>query len=94
MMFNVKENIRPVSYFRTNASDMMNFVTEKKEPVIITQNDEFQAVLIDIESYQNMIDAFNMLKLLRFSENDIKNGRFSEASEVFARVKQKYGVNG
>ena len=50
--------------------------------------------IIDIESYQNMIDAFNMLKLLRFSENDIKNGRFSEASEVFARVKQKYGING
>ena len=37
----------------------MNFVNERKEPLIITQNGESRAVLIDIASYQEMKNAFN-----------------------------------
>ena len=52
MITNVQECIKPISYVKTNAADMMNFVNEKKEPLIITQNGESRAVLIDVESYQ------------------------------------------
>ena len=66
MITNVQECIKPISYVKTNAADMMNFVNDKKEPLIITQNGESRAVLIDVESYQEMKNAFNLLKIIQF----------------------------
>ncbi len=54
MITNVQECIKPISYIKTNAADMMNFVNDKKEPLIITQNGESRAVLIDIEDKAHM----------------------------------------
>jgi len=60
MAINLKEDIRPISYIKTNAADMMKYVTEVKNPIVITQNGEAKAVLLDIESYQNMQNAFSL----------------------------------
>ena len=84
MITNVQECIKPISYIKTNAADMMNFVNDKKEPLIITQNGESRAVLIDVESYQEMKDAFNLLKIIQFSEMDVRAGRTKPATEVFS----------
>lgn len=94
MITDVKECIKPISYIKTNAADMMNFVNEKKEPLVITQNGESRAVLIDVESYQNMKDAFNLLKIIQISEKDVSEGKVKQASEVFANLRGKYNLNG
>ena len=90
MITNVQECIKPIFYVKTNAADMMNFVNDKKEPLIITQNGEFRAVLIDVESYQEMKDAFNLLKIIQFSEMDVQAGRTKPAKEVFSNLRRKY----
>lgn len=90
MITNVKECIKPISYIKTNAADMMNFVNEKKVPMIITQNGESRAVLIDVQSYQEMKDAFNLLKIIQLSQNDIKAGRAELAEKVFADLRKEF----
>lgn len=90
MMTNVKECIKPISYIKTNAADMMNFVNERKEPMIITQNGESRAVLIDVDSYQEMKDAFSLLKIIKLSEKDIAENRTRRADEVFSDLRRKY----
>ena len=75
-----------------NIVDMMNFVNDKKEPLIITQNGESRAVLIDVESYQEMKDAFNLLKIIQFSEMDVQAGRTKPAKEVFSNLRRKYNL--
>ena len=90
MITNVQECIKPISYIKTNAADMMNFVNDRKEPVVITQNGESRAVLMDVESYQEMKNAFNLLKIIQFSGQDIKAGRYKPASDVFANLRRKY----
>ena len=92
MITNVQECIKPISYIKTNAADMMNFVNDKKEPLIITQNGESRAVLIDVESYQEMKDAFNLLKIIQFSEMDVQAGRTKTAKEVFSNLRRKYNL--
>jgi len=92
MIPNVQECIKPISYIKTNAADMMNFVNDRKEPLIITQNGESRAVLIDIESYQKMKDAFNLLKIIQFSEMDVRAGRTKDAKEVFSNLRRKYNL--
>ncbi|MCR5437473.1 MAG: type II toxin-antitoxin system Phd/YefM family antitoxin [Treponema sp.] len=90
MITNVKECIKPISYIKTNAADMMNFVNEKKAPMIITQNGESRAVLIDVQSYQEMKDAFNLLKIIQLSQNDIKAGRAEPAEKVFEDLRKEF----
>ena len=90
MMTNVKECIKPISYIKTNAADMMNFVNERKEPMIITQNGESRAVLIDVDSYQEMKNAFSLLKIIKLSEKDIAENRTRLAEEVFSDLRRKY----
>ena len=90
MITNVQECIKPISYIKTNAADMMNFINEKKEPLIITQNGESRAVLIDIETYQEMKDAFNLLKIIQLSETTVRQGKIKPAQKVFSDLKRKY----
>jgi prevent-host-death family protein len=93
-MLNLKENIKPISYIKTNAAKMMKYVNEQKSPIIVTQNGEAKAVLIDIESYQKTQDAFALLNLIKIAENDIKNGKTRKADDVFSGLRQKIAENG
>ena len=47
-------DIRPVSYLKSRAKDMLNQVNDTHRPIVITQNGEPRAVLQDTESYENM----------------------------------------
>jgi prevent-host-death family protein len=94
MSINLGKDIKPISYIKTNAADMMKYIAEHKNPIIITQNGEAKAALIDIESYQEMQDAFSLLKIIRLAERDIENGRIKPADDVMSNVKKKYGLNG
>ncbi|MFA6143081.1 MAG: type II toxin-antitoxin system Phd/YefM family antitoxin [Candidatus Omnitrophota bacterium] len=91
MSVNFKADIKPISYIKTNAADMMKYINETHSPIVITQNGEARAVLLDIESYQNMENAFTMLGMIRLAEKDIKNGKVKSADEVFADLKNRLG---
>ncbi len=88
MVVNVAENIKPVSYISSNASDVMDYVYENKNPVVITKNGEARAVLIDIETYQKTQDAFALLNIINLAENDIKAKRTRKANVVFSEIKK------
>jgi prevent-host-death family protein len=92
MSINLKEDIKPISYIKTNAADMMKYVNEVRNPIVITQNGEAKAVLVDIESYQNMQDAFNLLKILNLSEKQIEKGLYKKSEKVFEELENRFGI--
>ena len=73
-MVNLAQDLKPVSYVRDHAVEILDYVGNSKSPVIITNDGEAKAVIIDIESYQKTLNAINLAKLLSFGEKDIKNG--------------------
>jgi prevent-host-death family protein len=89
MAINLKEDIKPISYIKTNAAKMMKYVNERKNPIIITQNGEAKAVLIDIETYQDTQDAFALMNIIKIAENDIEKGRTRNAKDVFNDLRKK-----
>jgi prevent-host-death family protein len=89
MAINLKEDIKPISYIKTNAAEMMKYVNERKNPIIITQNGEAKAVLIDIETYQDTQDAFALMNIIKIAEKDIENGRVRKAEDVFKDLRKK-----
>jgi prevent-host-death family protein len=92
MVVNLQEDIRPISYIKTNAADMMKYITDVKNPIIITQNGEAKAVLVDIETYQNTQNAFHLLKMLQLSEHEIEKGNFKTADVVFKNIEAMLGI--
>jgi len=89
MAVNLAMDIKPISYIKTNAANMMKYVNEKRNPIVITQNGEAKAVLVDIQTYQETQDAFALLHLIKIAERDIQNGDFEPAEKVFSDLKKE-----
>jgi prevent-host-death family protein len=94
MAINLKNDIKPISYIKTNAAEMMKYVNERKNPIVITQNGEARAVLVDIETYQETQDAFALLNLIRIAEKDVQDGNTEPAKKVFAELRKDIAKNG
>ena len=83
---NISRDIKPVSYLKAKAADLLKQVNETRRPVIITQNGEPRAVLQDPESYEKMRNAIGLLKILAISEEEIKTGDVIPNDAVFKRL--------
>lgn len=83
---NISKDIKPVTYLKARASDLLKQINETRRPVVITQNGEPRAVLQDPESYENMRNAIGLLKLISLGEKDIKRGKSKSQDEVFANI--------
>jgi len=86
---NTKHDIRPISFVKANAANLLEQVNKTHRPVIITQNGEAKAVLLDTESYDSMQNAIGVLKLISMGEKDVKDGKFVEQNSFFANVENK-----
>ncbi len=85
----ISEDIRPVTYLKSKAADILQQINETHRPVIITQNGEPRAVLQDPESYERMKSAIGLMKLLTQGEEDIRLGGTSEQKDIFKRLEKK-----
>jgi prevent-host-death family protein len=94
MAINLKEDIKPISYIKTNAAQMMKYINERKNPIVITQNGEAKAVLLDIETYQETQDAFALLNIIKIAEKDIAEGNTRKAVDVFNDIRKNITKNG
>ena len=85
---NITNDIRPVTYLKAKAADLLKQVNETHRPVIITQNGEPRAVLQDPQSFEDMRNAIGILKLLSQGETDVKNGKTQTHEDVFADLEK------
>ncbi|TVQ28297.1 MAG: type II toxin-antitoxin system Phd/YefM family antitoxin [Spirochaetaceae bacterium] len=88
---NLRSDIRPISYIKSNAAEMLRQVNDSHSPIVITQNGEAKAVLLDTASYQEMKDALGFLKLVSQSENDAGNGDLVSHDAAIAAARGKLG---
>ena len=82
----ISQDIKPVTYLKSRAADLLNQINETHRPVVITQNGEPRAVLQDPESYQNMRNAIGILKLISQGEDEIRSGKLKSQQRVFEDI--------
>ncbi len=85
----IQEDIRPVKFMRTQATELLRTVSETRRPVVITQNGEPKGVLLDVASYQSLKDTAMMLKLIGLSEEEERAGQTVPQDEVFAEARRR-----
>jgi prevent-host-death family protein len=56
--------IKPISYVKAHAAELLDRITREREPIIITQNGEARAVLVDVRSYEEGQERMAMLQVM------------------------------
>ena len=85
---NISSDVKPISFLKSHAADILKQINDTHRPVIITQNGEPRAVLQDPESYDNMRKAISLLKLISLGEEDIKQGKSKTQDRVFKDIEK------
>ena len=83
---NISSDIKPISFLKSHAAEILKQINDTHRPVVITQNGEPRAVLQDPESYDNMRKAIGLLKLISQGEEDIKQGKTKSQEDVFKDI--------
>ncbi len=79
-------NIKPISYFKANATEMLSELRETQQPYVITQNGEAAAVLVDPAEYDRMMEAIELLKLVQHGEEDLRMKRAMSPEQLRTRL--------
>ena len=81
--------VKPISYLKANAADVLARLSDRREPLVITQNGEAKAVLQDVASYEQTQETLALLKVLALGQQDVEAGRVKPVAEVVARLRSK-----
>jgi len=73
------EQIRPITYLKSSAAEIVKEFAINPEPIIITQNGEAKMVVMDINEYEKQQETMALLKLLALGRKEFKEGKFSDA---------------
>lgn len=81
--------VKPISYLKANAADVLLRINAQREPLIITQNGEAKAVIQDVASYEETQETLALLKLLALGNRDVEAGKVKPLATVVKRLRAK-----
>jgi prevent-host-death family protein len=81
--------IKPISYLKAHASEIVRNLAKHQEPLIITQNGEAKAVVQDIASYEQIQETMALLKILSLGARQVEEGKVQPAAEVIDRLRNR-----
>jgi len=84
--------IKPISYVKAHAAELLDRITKEREPIIITQNGEARAVLMDIYSYEQAQEKMAMLQLMGGGENEVQVGPPLTRHDVYSEFASRKPV--
>ena len=85
----LSSRIKPISYLKAHAAEIVRSLGDRGEPLIITQNGEAKAVIQDIDSYEQMQETIALLKVLALGDRQIEAGRVQPAADAIARLRER-----
>lgn len=83
------EDIRPISYLKTHASEVIRDVSENQKTLIITHNGEAKVILQDVKVYEKTQESLALLKILALSGKEIRKGNYRPLNKSFESVRNR-----
>jgi prevent-host-death family protein len=85
----LSESVKPISYLKAHASELLRDVAEQKKTLIITQNGEAKAIVQDLTTYEQTKESLSLLKILAQSNKNKSEGKYKTAKESFRGMREK-----
>lgn len=89
----LSSQIKPISYLKAHAAEIVRNLGEQREPLVITQNGEAKVVIQDIESYEQTQETLALLKILALGTHQIEKGKVQPAEDVIKRLREERGAH-
>ncbi len=83
----LSSQIKPISYLKAHAAEIVKTLNINREPLVITQNGEAKVVIQDIESYEQGQETMALLKVLALGMRQIGEGRIQPAEDALKRLR-------
>ncbi len=83
------EAIKPISYLKAHASEVVRDVVENQKTMLITHNGEAKVVLQDVKVYEQTQEAIAMLKIVAISGKSLKKGNYKTLDKTFKDVRKR-----
>jgi len=81
--------IKPISYLKAHAAEIVRNIGKEREPMIITQNGDAKLVLQDIESYEQTQETMALLKILALGSRQIEEGKTQPVTAVIKKLRER-----
>lgn len=85
----LSDQIKPISYLKAHAAEVVRNLSTQMEPLVITQNGEAKAVIQDIKSYEQTQETMALLKSLALGQRQIDEGKVQPAAKVVAKLRNR-----
>ena len=83
------EAIKPISYLKTHASEVIRDVSENQKTMVITSNGEAKVVLQDVKVYEQTQEAIALLKIIAISGKSMKEGSYKTLNKTFKDIRKR-----
>lgn len=81
--------IKSISYVKANAAELIRELTQRREPLVITQNGEARAVMQDVASYEATQETLALLKILALGRRQVEEGKAVPLAEAARRLRAR-----
>lgn len=79
--------IKPISYLKANAAEVLEDLQRQRQPMIITQNGEAKAVIQDVVSFEETQETLALLKILALGGEQLALGKVKSVRDVVNRLR-------
>lgn len=93
-MINLK-SIQSLTDFKRNSAEYLKELKKSKSPLILTVNGKAEIVVLNADSYQEILDKIayaENLQAIREGVESFENGEGQPAREALAKLGKKYGL--
>ena len=80
--------IKPISYLKANAAEIIRTMADERTALVITQNGEAKAVMQDVATYEQTQETMALLKILALGNREIEQGKVAPAADVIRRLRR------
>lgn len=81
--------IKPISYLKANAAEIIRTMAEERSALVITQNGEAKAVMQDVATYEQTQETMALLKILALGNREIEEGKVVPAAKTIRALRDK-----
>lgn len=85
--------VKPISYLKANAAEVLDTLAQRREPLVITQNGEARAVIQDVASFEETQETLALLKLLALGQQDVEAGHLKSLADVVQQLRSKHSAS-
>jgi len=84
----LSKSVKPISYLKQNTAEAIKEVNVNHSSMIITQNGEAKAVLLDLAEYEQDQESLAMLKMIAQSKEAYVSGHFKTTKKAFSDIRK------